>query len=189
MLIDKELIERCTRNERKAQFEMYKKCYGVLMGICLRYEKNKEDAEALLNMGFLKVITHLDKYTVNVPFEAWIRRIMINTIIDEYRKNKKENETIEYTDFEDYNYNRSAEYNTADVSYNAEELLNMINNLPQMTAKVFNLHVIEGFSHQEISDMYAISVGTSKWHVANARKILQERLLEKVKIPKQSVIA
>lgn len=180
MLIDQELIQRCIAQERRAQHELYKKCFSILMSVCIRYEKNRTDAEALLNMGFLKIVTKLDKYQTSIPFEAWIRRIMINTVIDEYRKNKKEQETIEYTDFEDYHYNRSIDYNAADKLFDAEELQIMINDLPTVSKRVFNLHVIDGYSHKEISDMLEISVGTSKWHVSNARKLLKERIEQKL---------
>lgn len=180
MTIDETLIKQCIKQDRRAQFELYKKCFSILMSICMRYEKNREDAESLLNMGFLKIVTKLEKYHVDIPFEAWIRRIMINTIIDEYRKNKKEQEVLEYMEFDDH-HNHGVDFNTADLQFDAEELNNMLKNLPAMSGQVFNLHVIDGYSHKEIGDMLSISVGTSKWHVANARKLLKEMIAEKVK--------
>jgi len=180
MLIDQDLIKRCIEQDRRAQYELYKKCFSMLMSVCIRYEKNRSDAEALLNMGFLKIVTKLDRYQTSIPFEAWIRRIMINTIIDEYRKNKKEQETLEYTDFEDHHYNRSIDYNAADKLFDAEELQLMINDLPTVSQRVFNMHVIDGYSHKEISDMLNISIGTSKWHVSNARKLLKERIEQRL---------
>ena len=177
MIIDQKLLNDCLANKRRAQHDLYKLCYGMLMSVCLRYERNKGDAEELLNMGFLKILTKLDRYQTHVPFEAWIRRIMINTIIDEFRKNKKKNETIEYTDFEDQNYDRHVDFNDADKKFDAAELEEMITRLPDMSRKVFNMHVIDGFSHKEVSDELGISVGTSKWHVANARKMLKEMIL------------
>lgn len=176
MLISKALIKSCIANDRRAQLQLYKDCYAILMSVCLRYEKNKEDAEELLNMGFLKIVTNLEKYQTKVPFEAWIRRIMINTIIDQYRKNKKKNEAIEYTNFEDQNYDKHFDFNLADKNFDAENLQLMINQLPETSRKVFNLHVIEGYSHKEISDELGISVGTSKWHVSNARTLLKEMI-------------
>ncbi|KAB1062813.1 RNA polymerase sigma factor [Salibacter halophilus] len=176
MIVDQELIQLCKKEDRKAQFTLYKQCYGILMAVCLRYERNKEDAEELVNMGFLKIVTKLDKYNSDIPFEAWIRRIMINTVIDEFRKRKKEQETIEYTDFDDQHHHRQVEMNDADLRFDAEELELMLQNLPNVTQKVFNLHVIDGYSHKEVSDMLSISVGTSKWHVSNARKLLKEQI-------------
>jgi len=180
MLVEKSLLEGCQNNERRAQFELYHKCYGILMGICLRYQRNSSDAEELLNMGFLKIVTKLDKYNDGIPFEAWIRRIMINTIIDEFRKNKKAKAAIEYTDFNGVHENKSVSYNEADMNFEAEELELMIQSLPPVSQKVFNMHVLDGYSHKEIAEKMEISVGTSKWHVSNARKILRG-LLEEAK--------
>ena len=181
MVVDKALIKQCLKEDRKAQFKLYKACYGRLMGICLRYERNKEDAEDLLNAGFLKIVTNLDKYDDKVPFEAWAGRIMINTIIDAYRRNKKEKEHLEYTDFEDQKFEKDrVSYNQAQLDYDAEGLLQMIRELPEATAKVFNLHVIEGYSHKEIADMMDITTGTSKWHVFTARKELKKRIEETI---------
>lgn len=176
MIVDQELIQLCKKEDRRAQFNLYKQCYGILMAVCLRYERNKEDAEELVNMGFLKIVTKLDKYNSSIPFEAWIRRVMINTVIDEFRRRKKEQETIEYTDFDDHHHHKQVEMNEADLRFDAEELEQMLHNLPNVTQKVFNLHVIDGYSHKEVSDMLEISVGTSKWHVSNARKLLKEQI-------------
>jgi RNA polymerase sigma-70 factor (ECF subfamily) len=180
MQINQSLIEDCQANKRRAQFELYRKCYSILMSICLRYEKNTNDAEELLNMGFLKIVTKLDRYNSDIPFEAWIRRIMINTIIDEFRKNKKMKQATEYTDFDGKYESKSVTINEAELFFDAEELELMIRQLPNVTQKVFNLHVIDGYSHKEIADEMEISVGTSKWHVSNARKILKG-LIEKSK--------
>lgn len=180
MNIEASLLKDCQDNKRRAQFELYRKCYGILMSICLRYEKNTQDAEELLNMGFLKIVTKLDKYHPEVPFEAWIRRIMINTVIDEFRKNKKAKEHLEYTDFSGIHESKSISYNDADLNFDAEELEIMIRRLPPVSQKVFNLHVLDGYSHKEIAEKMNMSVGTSKWHVSNSRKLLRE-MLEKAK--------
>ena len=180
MQIDKSLLLDCQNNVRRAQFELYHKCFGILMSICLRYHKNSNDAEEVLNMGFLKIVTKLDKYNDDIPFEAWIRRIMINTIIDEFRKNKKSKATIEYTDFDGVHETKSVSHNEADLMFEAEELEKMIQSLPPVSQKVFNMHIIDGYSHKEIAELMEISVGTSKWHVSNARKILRG-LIEKSK--------
>lgn len=177
MIIEKALIKECLDDNRKAQFKLYKACYGILMSICLRYEKNKEDAEEMLNVGFLKIVTNLEKYDSKVPFDAWIRRIMINTIIDAYRRNKKDREHLEYTDFEEPQYEKdNVSYNQAQLDFDAEELLDMIQSLPETTGKVFNMHVIEGYSHKEIAELMNISTGTSKWHVSHARKELKKKI-------------
>ena len=180
MLVNQTLINECLKNNRKAQFELYQICYGVLMSICYRYRANKEDAEELLNQGFLKVLLNLDKYNVKVPFEAWIRRIMVNTIIDEFRKSKKEKEHLNYADFQEETYlDNRVDFNLADLNFEAEELLNMLNKLPEMSRKVFNLYAIDGYAHKEIAEMLTISVGTSKWHVSFARAELKKMINNK----------
>lgn len=182
MIVDQKLINACKNNNRKAQFELFKLCYGTLMAVCLRYERNKEDAQALVNEGFLKIVTGLDKYHTHTPFEAWIRRIMINTIIDKHRKNKKDKEHLEYTDFADDPVleSRSVDFNEAALKFDAEELEEMVKELPNVTRKVFNMHVIDGYSHKEIAAELDISVGTGKWHVSNARKLLKKKLEKKM---------
>ena len=88
MNIDTTLLQACRKNDRKAQSQLYKSCFGLLMSVCIRYKNDEAEARAVLNQGFLKILTNLDKYDSKIPFEAWIRRIMINTIIDEFRKIK-----------------------------------------------------------------------------------------------------
>ena len=89
MKVDAKLITSCIKKDRRAQSELYELCYVFLMGIGLRYKNNREDAAALVNGCFLKVLTKLEKYKESIPFELWIRRIMINCIIDEFRSNKR----------------------------------------------------------------------------------------------------
>lgn len=177
MKIPKELLESCRKEERRAQFELYRLCYSVLLSVCLRYEKNKEDAEFLLNKAFYKILKNLDKYADNVPFEAWIRRITINTVIDEYRKNKKD--IVDYVE-EPTNIapNKAVDYNEADQRYDAEELQILINQLPPISKKVFNLYVIDGYNHREIAEKLSMSEGTSKWHLSSARKKLKALVLK-----------
>jgi RNA polymerase sigma-70 factor (ECF subfamily) len=87
-MVNETLITRCLREEPKAQYELYRAMHGQMMSICSRYERNKQDAVARMNQGFLKILTNLDKRRPEVPFELWARRIMINTVIDEYRKDR-----------------------------------------------------------------------------------------------------
>jgi|TARA_B100000497_G_C7662677_1_gene399246 RNA polymerase sigma-70 factor (ECF subfamily) len=179
--ISNEILEGCIANKRKSQFLLYKQCYSILLSICLRYEKNKEDAEFLLNQGFMKIVTKLDSFKGDRPFEAWIRRIMINTIIDDYRKNSKEKSIIQFKDIQnDGTENSWVEYNAADLKFEAEELLGFIDRLPTESKKVFVLFAVDGYSHKEIAEMLEISDGTSKWHVSFARKKLRELIAQSV---------
>lgn len=181
MQVNPDLLARCRKNDRKAHNELYRHCFGFLMAICLRYSSNRDDAEALLNQAFLKIITNLDKFRDDVPFGSWISRITVNTIIDEFRRDKKRRENLTSVDFQEVRTGHPVDFNEAAQLLDAEELEKMIQQLPDMSRKVFNLYAIEGYSHKEIGDMLAISDGTSKWHVSFARKSLQEMIRETVK--------
>lgn len=175
MKLNPTLLKSCINEERKAQYELYKLCYSMILSVCLRYERNKEDAEFLLNKAFHKILTHLHTYDTKIPFEAWIRRISINTCIDEYRKNQRSKidyieEPMRVAPLLDMNYNEAEE------RFDAEELLNMIKALPPASQKVFNLYIIDGYNHKEIGEQLGMSEGTSKWHLSSARKKLQEMM-------------
>jgi RNA polymerase sigma-70 factor (ECF subfamily) len=175
MNIEAHLLERCIRGERKAQYELYKLCYGILMAVCFRYERNKEDAEFLLNKAFLKILNNLESYSPSVPFEAWIRRITINTAIDEYRKSQRSK--VDYVEEPMQLASLSEmDYNEAEKRFDAEELLALVQKLPPVSQKVFNLYIIDGYNHKEIAEQLGMSEGTSKWHLSSARKKLQEMM-------------
>lgn len=181
MQVQSEILARCRKNDRKAHNELYRHCFGYLMAICLRYCNNREDAEGLLNQGFLKIITNLDKYNEEIPFGSWISRVMVNTIIDEFRRDKKRREHMTGADIDEMPQTGPVDFNEAAQHLEAEELREMITRLPTMSRKVFNLYAIEGFSHKEIGAMLEISDGTSKWHVSFARKSLQEMIKKAMK--------
>ncbi len=182
MEVSSELLNACKKDNRKAHYELYNVCYGFLMGICRRYATDKDEANALLNDGFLKIVTNLEKYKSNIPFELWIRRIMINTIIDLHRKNKKMKELIQYEDMNNEEIGIGYITNNALLKLDVEHLHQFILNLPQSSAKVFNLFVIDGYTHLEIAQLLEISQGTSKWHLNNARLRLQEMILKHAQI-------
>lgn len=182
MDINSHILEQCRRNNRKAQYELYRECYPLLMSICSRYHRNDLDSRSVLNEGFLKIISNLDKYGPQVPFKYWIRKIMINTIIDHFRKEKQYNDHITHAETSHLILVSEAEI-AIEESYDTEELLNMIRKLPTVTCKVFNLFAIDGYSHFEVSQLLGISEGTSKWHVATARKKLHAMLKSAHRLP------
>lgn len=180
MNINRQLLNDCQQGDQKAQYKLYRLCFPMLMSVCMRYKKQEADAVAVLNVGFLKILNGLATYKSTVPFEAWIRRIMINTIIDEFRKDRKVKELIEYKDFSDQSteYIGQLDFNKADQLFDAEQLEALIHQLPPVSQKVFNLFAIDGYSHMEIGEMLGISNGTSKWHISFARKKLKEMMQE-----------
>jgi len=180
MEIDLELINACVKKNRKAQFTLYQKCYALLLSVCLRYEHNKSDADHVLNKAFLKILNNLDSFNLNIPFEPWIRRIMINTIIDEYRRSKKNAHVITIEEISSLsNVDDVVDINEATKRFDERDLLRMLENLPTVSKQVFNLFAIDGYAHKEIAEMLNMSEGTSKWHVSFARKKLREMIRER----------
>jgi len=168
-----EILKGCKANDRRAQNSLYKDCFSFLVGVGKRYRDNDQEIHALVNTSFLKILDNLSKYQPQIPFSSWIRRIMINTVIDDYRKNKKRNSLVEMKDFsEPVSLISENDWNIADLELDAEYLLDFVRKLPPMAQKVFNLFAIDGFSHKEIGELLSISDGTSKWHLNDARKRL-----------------
>jgi len=183
-----ELLERCKRNDRKAHYELYKVCFPFLVSVCRRYYINDADMESSLNQIFLKMVRNMGKYlkkSDTVPFELWSRRIAINHVIDEFRKNSRHRENLDYRELND----AEEIHPTSDPvleKERMEEILQAIGQLSQMSRTVFNLFVIDGYGHEEIGKMLKISSGTSKAHLHYARKRLREMLEGKWK--KKAVI-
>jgi RNA polymerase sigma factor (sigma-70 family) len=175
-MVSEDLIKRCKKNDRKAHYELYRICFNSLMGVCMRYKRNQDDAAEILNSGFLKIVTKIDTYRPEVPFEAWIKRIMINTIISDYHKNKKYKEHTDFPDVKFERMNSASENNTGETNLGFEYLCSVINTLPDTSRNVFNMYVFDGMTHDEISNVLGISQGTSKWHLHEARKKLQLKL-------------
>lgn len=185
MKIDKRLIAACKKGDQRAQYDLFKVCYSPLMSVCARYKNEPADRKSLLNLGFYKILKNIDKYKMDVPFQGWIKRIMINCIIDEFRKEKKYKEKTFLEIKEGFaNDIKLIQFNDVEQVFAEERLRQMLLALPERSRQVFNLFAIDGFKHSEISKMLSISVSTSKWHVAEARRTLKNVLkkeLEKEK--------
>ncbi|MBN9295202.1 MAG: RNA polymerase sigma factor [Flavobacteriia bacterium] len=181
MAIDLSILQRCIDNDQRALKQLYEYSFCRLMPLCVRYHNNQEDARASLNIAFMKIVQNLPSMEFEkFNYEAWSKRIMTNTLIDEYRKQKLRNEHYIKKETERELDNISeAVTNEGMENLNHEFLMKLLQQLPETTRMVFNLHVVEGYGHKEISEMLSIPEGTSKWHVSNARKLMKE-LLEKV---------
>ncbi len=165
------LIAGCLRTDESSQMELYKQFYSYAMSITLRYAANRESSLEMLNDGFLKVFSKIDQYDSDFPFKPWLRRILINASIDHYRK---------------YQQNRIEElwvpegvqstYNEALDQLDFDDLIKIIQLLSPAYRVVFNLYVVEGLTHAEISDQLNISIGSSKSNLAKARKKIKELL-------------
>lgn len=172
------LLDAAQNGDRKAQYQLYRSCYSMLMGVCMRYCHNEDDAAALMNAGFLKILMGLDKWRRDVPFEAWARRVMINTAIDDYRARERDRAHADIQALPDDAHltEHLTEVNTSEWVFAVEQLEAFIRALAPVTQRVFNLFAIDGYSHDEIGQMMRISTGTSKWHVSDARRRLRDMI-------------
>lgn len=178
-MVDNKIIEACKKNDRRAQEKLYEWYFVKVMPTCMRYHRNEEDARSVLNIGFVKVCRNLDKLKPDTPFEAWVRRIVMNTIIDEFRKNKNYLQLVDAKET-DRELEIKSEVVENDVwsKMETDVLMGLLKKLPEVSRKVFNLYVIDGYTHKEIGEMLDISDGTSKWHLSNARKLLRDMVIK-----------
>lgn len=165
------LIEACKKGERRKQDELYRILYSYGMSICLRYSQNKMEAHDILNDGFIKIFTYLNKYTPTLSFKAWTRRIFINAAIDYYRHNQKHQHTLDIA-------HAHVEYVDEDSlsKLSAQEIMKAVQELPPSYRIVFNLYAIEGYKHHEIATKLGINEGTSKSSLSKARVKLKKIL-------------
>ncbi|MEL7145326.1 MAG: sigma-70 family RNA polymerase sigma factor [Bacteroidota bacterium] len=168
---ESDLLEGCKARHRLAQKQLYKRFYSQMLGICMRYTKNKEEAVEVLNDSFLKVFQGIDQYNGSGALGAWVAKIVFYTAIDAVRRhqNYKKNIDLEST------YESEVASDVID-QLSAGELMSCIQRVTPASQAVFSLFAVEGYSHKEIAEMLQISVGTSKWHLANARKELKAML-------------
>lgn len=176
MNIQPELISSCIKGERKAEYELYRATYSYLMSICIRYTRNADKAKEVQNMGFFKILKNLSKYDTGAPFKPWIRRVMINTLINEYKKEKIHYGNIKYVE-EYYDSDQYSAMNEALTKFDAGQIYEFIARLPPASQQVFNLYFIDGYKHKEIAELLNISEGTSKWHLNAAREKLKEMIM------------
>ena len=174
-------IKKSIKRDRKSQELLFKTYYSKMMAVCMRYSRDHDTAQDVCQSGFIKVFEKLEHYNFGGSFEGWLRRIMVNTSIDYIRKSKKELKIIEdesriETDVfhEDENDNNFVGLPVADV-------IEAIQQLSPAYKAVFNLYVMEDYSHQEVADALGISQGTSKSNLAKAKKKLRTLLKNKIK--------
>lgn len=162
MQADEQLIEGCRKGERSAQRNLYEKYSRRLFGICMRYCDSREEAEEILQEGMLKVFQKIEAFKGDGSLESWMKKIMVNTALDHYRKSKHREQETEWQD----HINISSEELT---DLKAKDLLTVVMKLPKGFRTVFNLYAVEGYNHGEIGKMLGISEGTSKSQYARAR--------------------
>jgi len=168
------LVKKCLKGDARAQRALFEKFAPKMLGVCLRYAKSTEQAEDVLQDGFVKVFTKLSNYSGNGSLEGWIRRIIVNTALDEIRRNVKFKDNVNVDDV-DY----KLELNSHIVEgLAADDLMKIVNDLPDGYRVVFNMFAIEGYSHKEIAVQLNISENTSKSQYSRARAYLKVKLEE-----------
>lgn len=166
------LIQNCKKGERKAQEQLYRKYANILFGLCLKYSRNKAEAEDNLHDSFMIIFDKIDQFKFKGSFEGWMKRITVNTVLQKYRKDqylKLVTENIEEESDEDYEY--------TDIQLST--LLQYVQELPTKYRLTFNLYVLDGYTHKEISELLGTSQGTSKSNLARARTILRDKIKKK----------
>lgn len=170
-LTEEELLEGCRKRKASAQRMMYDRLAGKMLGICVRYIKDLEEAEHVMIGGIVKVFDKLHQYKGEGSFEGWVRRIVVNDCLMYIRKNRSMSLQCDVADAEN-----DPNLQVLEDQLNAEDLVKMIQELPVGYRTVFNLYAIEGYSHAEIAEQLSISENTSKSQLSRARKWLQNRL-------------
>lgn len=170
---DKELVSHCIRHERRYQEILYRRYADEMYSVAIIYSDNDQDACDIVQESFIKVFKRLEGFKFECPLKAWIRKIIVNTALDHYRKKKRELEHAQ-------NYMQSLDVEVDDIipQLNAAELLAMLQQLPKKAAMVLKLFALEGFGHKEIADLLHISEGTSKSQLNRARGLLRNIISE-----------
>jgi RNA polymerase sigma-70 factor (ECF subfamily) len=169
-----ELINNCKKGNRKAQEQLYRDYSRVLFGVCLKYSRNKTEAEDNLHDSFMVIYNKIGQFKFKGSFEGWIKRITVNTILQKYRK--ETNLSLVHDNIEEEEVEASS---FSEISL--ASLLQYIQELPNKYRLTFNLYVLDGYSHAEISEMLGTSLGTSKSNLARARMILKEKIEADIK--------
>lgn len=170
------IINGCKNNDRQSQQELYRNFYSYGMSICVRYTGSQADAVEVLNDGFMKVFSNIDRFDIQKPFKPWLRRILVNTCIDHIKRNAKHNHLADISEAQ-------AEQSTEeapDHNLSYEEILAKVGELSPAYRAVFNLYVIDGYKHHEIAEQLGITVSTSKANLTRAKAALRTLLQKEV---------
>jgi RNA polymerase sigma-70 factor (ECF subfamily) len=178
MDVEKDILAGCIQGKPSAQRKLFDAYSRLLLGVCVRYAENIEEAEDIMQEGFVKIFLNIKEFKGEGSLVAWMRRIMINTAITHYHKMRKHRyhddlDEVRETKFEDHGWEES--------DLTREELYNVIHRMPDGYRMVFNLYAVEGFKHREIAEMLNIDENTSKSQYSRARRWLQERLVKLIK--------
>ncbi len=165
-------IEGCKLGNAAHQQQLYRYCFQPMMKVCLRYHKNMDDAGASYNTAMQNVLTKINQYENKGAFLGWVQKIMVNSCLNSL----KQKTTFELKEITENEYNSFIVVPDAYSNLDSKTILQLVQSLPQTSAMVFNMYVMEGFTHEQIAKQLTITIGTSKWHLNNARTILKEQI-------------
>ncbi len=178
----KKILKGCKQHRKADQYRLYAMFSKKMFGICLRYAASHDEAQDILQEGFIKVFKHLSSFREEGSFEGWMRRIFVNTAIGKYR------ERIYHLPVEDYvDYEGLVHHNQGSENLAAGDVLAMVQGLPLQYRLVFNLYALEGYSHREIGETLNISESTSRSNLARARMLLRNTLSQELKITYKAI--
>jgi RNA polymerase sigma factor (sigma-70 family) len=173
-MTDEELVKECVSGNPIAQKKFYDLFAKKMMGVCLRYMNNEDEAQDVLQDGFIKIFSKLRDFESKGSLEGWVRRIMVNTALDQYRKNKKHQSDVD-VDVVGYKLEKN---DFIIESITAQDLLKIIQGIPEGYRVVFNLFAIEGYSHKEIAERLGVTESTSKSQYSRAKSLLRKLMIE-----------
>ncbi len=181
---DTKLVRACKAGDRSAMKFLYERFYGVMLGVCQRYAAHDADAQDLVQDGFLKVFGDLHSFSGKGSLEGWIRRVMINNALMQLRKKKVEfavedPESAGRTNYADIG-DETEQNEISRIDFSKKELIDIIRTLPAGFGQVLNMYVIDGYKHREIAEILGISEGTSKSQLNRARKLMKQKIRERM---------
>ncbi len=179
------IIHKCIKGDRHSQRELYEMLAPKMFVVCLRYSRSREDAEEVLQEGFIKIFEHLSQFTFSGSFEGWVRKIMVNCALQKYRGKSRLHAVL---NIDDTNIENTDDNENIYAKQDAKELIKLVQVLPPGYRMVFNLYVFEKMKHREIAAHLGISEGTSKSNLSDARAILQKAIRRSELIAKQNVM-
>jgi RNA polymerase sigma-70 factor (ECF subfamily) len=173
---DNKIIEDCIEGKRHAQNKLYTRYASQMLGLCMRYAKNKDEAEDILQEGFIKVFLNIKGFRREGSFEGWIKRIMINTAITHNKQNLKHQYQTDINEIEESHVIDEVKKDDETIKLPRAKLMELIQSLPEGYNMVFNLYVFEQYTHKEIGNMLGISDNTSKSQLSKARRLLAQKI-------------
>jgi RNA polymerase sigma-70 factor (ECF subfamily) len=175
--VDTKIIEGVSKGKRHAQNMLFKKYAPIMLGICMRYAKDKNEAEDMVQEGFIKIFTKIGDFRGDGSFEGWMKRVMVNTAITYFKKNQKHQYHTDIDEIDEtISHDDGDEEEIGVVNLPKQRLMELIQSMPEGYRMVFNLYVFEQYSHKDIADTLNISVNTSKSQLSKARRMLISKI-------------